>query len=384
MKYVMLFATTFMIISCGQQSGGTGGSAGGPGFQLKPNDLEPSSKLKAETDYSVVNDFLLDDSSFFANKPEPPESANSSNSNNLGQANQSSDPAANKISQCADDILKGIKVSSTEDMISFYGSIDICPCARELSKSFEGAGLKVTTELVECSSSINFAAKFRCTGGKFSRFNGKSLKDLLNEASTQGNSQVGLFPEGSCPKVGTREEQSNSQSDIRMVTKTTSKDKATRFEFETKSLLAVRQAGGEPCVQNHSKEYIKLSPCLKISRTIKVTEKIDGKDLEGAGMEDYSKIEFNRLIKRNDSTSLWYESGKIDFQKNSWKGIVTYRGAEKDPPYEMTNGSETKKGQLNLSSRAGEQSQEQTGYNPKNIVFNGLIGGYLERVISRK
>ena len=343
--FAMPIVVIFFCLSCGQGDSGNIGPENGPVLQLKPSDLEPSLKLKEESANDILQKFLLEESTFYANKYSLVPSEHSEHKESNPSQNQDSSSNSAKDSVCSDTILSGIKLSAKGDSLQVSGDVDLCPCYAEIFDIFKGSELKANINIESCKATARMYAAFRCDGGNFSKLDGKTLKDLVNDKSLLKEMEL-----NSCAKKGTQEALSSFYVHNILRIKFTSRSDSSIQESETKNISAMMTADNKMCRKTVDPAFeINEGECIRVERRLTIVEKTNGISSKNEGIEDYSKLQLQNL--KSDQTSTWYDSGLIKFIKNKWAGEVVYRGGDENPTYEYTDGDVKKAGRLSKNEK---------------------------------
>ena len=235
---------------------------------------------------------------------------------------------------CTSRFLKKVKLQVSERMIFAKADLDVGSCARETFEKSSDIKLKSGSGRMLLNLGVT------CEKCDISRFGGKTLADFDEDkvAESLGDKDLEMHFIG------------NSKSTFSIK----GEKKRGSFELDKVSYSALSIADGKPCPLKKSRNTMTYDDgCRSVSRSITLTNKLDGRSLEDEGQEDFKQLLY-RGIQPATGNNKWYKAGSMDVTINQWTGQVTYSGVDNAPKYVLKNGKNTISG--TISGPAAELS----------------------------
>lgn len=214
---------------------------------------------------------------------------------------------ASVTSDCADEALAAMTISTSKDEIIVDGSTDLVAC---LKRGFSGP-----QGVVVNSGNLRYFSYTQCVGtsSNLASLNGRKLIEYN-----------GGFDE-SC--AGTLRYMSNYSLKISLTSRITGEDIEGNFEV----INAESTAENEPCTSTLANGVRSENGCVSISKFV---NNVDNSD------NFYSKMISRDLTWNNLNPGSYYETGTIEYFANDWTGTYTYVGSANPPTFTASNGME--------------------------------------------
>ena len=280
-----------------------------------PFSLPP--KLSSFDQQGVVDIMADYEANFVANSPE------------------SSPDAESEVSLCYQRKLDALEIQANDTTVKVGGLIDLSECFKA---AFEVSG----SSLDFIRTTVMLKYEGYCSAGGLAIFQGKRFSEAgrLKFTCTSGISR------------------DFASSMSKSAFKARSGDRTVEVESQSESYQGMED--GNPCEQEVQGDlWVKKDGCVAIERLTYTKYLLDGV-LDNDGKRDtFFKASSLGVTRKNDDTSLWYVDGNYKVQLNDWIGIVSNRGADQAPTYELTRDGVVAKGDLNHAESQFSLFQQQ-------------------------
>ncbi len=219
---------------------------------------------------------------------------------------------------CTSKKLDTLNLEVTDTNIKYAGTLDLSDCVRET--------LEPTVKLLTLNLNFTMNLEYSCSAGGLIAFKGKKLSDISGSnlpcASGVMKNLITLV----------------SKSLIKFQSGTST------YEFESGSETLEGMSGKTACeaTLNGTSWNIK-DGCIWAEKTVYSKYLVNGV-ADTTKRDTFFKAESKGLKQSKSLTAPWYESGAFDVQLSDWKGVVTNRGPDLAPTFEMKRGAEVAKG----------------------------------------
>lgn len=291
------------VTACGQKSedNGNSGTTITPGSGKLPlDDLTKPTTLGTLTRADVISYMESSRSDFLATEFEAPDTTEETDSTEEDEVD------------CLGDAFSSIAVTADGDTLTVNVDMNMAACLQStLGQGSDGVTMSISKAL------MSVYIENTCMGADLSSYDGKKMSEMEDPPECDNNLLL-----------------MNMKAEMAW---TMTADGET-VDMSTTSVTATGTAANEPCLTTKSGENYAQDGCVETFMSVNAD----------SSSNEYSKYTHKSLKWVDSTQNTWYSSGSIEVELNDWTGSVTFRGADINPLYTMTYGTETISGTLTV------------------------------------
>lgn len=340
MKRLIMIVMALAAVSCVKKKKEDNALAGAPFLTARdfevPSDVTQESKNAMESHFAYGPRY-----EFYANYPK---------SESKASAPSKEQDARTKCLESKYNFV----VHASGNKLGYSGEVDLTGCPED-----ENSSGRFKTETL--SSRIKYFMEFGCDGADFSKYNGKTISELVKE----------LDNKDPCPNRTLTTTLTNMR-----VLSTVRYTVTSQPSYEVDSEITSAQAApdGKACEEKVANGTIVHGPCIDID-LYRTTQKGGGKDSSSTSFTRAEKVD---IVANDDKTSPFFRSGIIKYVHNNWSGQVKYSDANTPPTFTMTGGKDTITGSLGQRSSFRIAGDELAASDPVALANRRLLSELLE------
>lgn len=295
---LLLLTMTFAALACkaqyGQSAESRGAAKNKPGGPseipawasginfniIPPQDLKIGNNLKVMSPADVSAE-MADSDQYFAEAP------------------------SSESDSCSQELMSEARLKATKQTITADFEVDLASCLGDDQTTYQTAKLGIKSVIA-------------CENGDVSQLNGKVVPKVQKLTCADGEMLMVTW--------------------LRMIISSTTQTEAGVSEVRGPSISTKSMPDGTPCLAEISGNSVTWRDgCQELSSDL-ITYTVNGKADPSSGLQNVHARVFKQLVApKQTRPGMWYASGSMTTNLNNWKGVVTFKGVNNAPSYNLTS-----------------------------------------------